>query len=147
MMRVNGPWRGLLCAAALVGMLVGCGGATASPSDVIADYNFGGIVDGQLDEDPEVDVRHTLSDLEYAKPLMAIQAPAEYPQFLDSTNTYIDQSFLGIDPPGNPASRGQPSVPRVDLPTWAVLTAVAAGLLALGGVGSAFYRRSRRRIA
>ena len=146
-MRVNGPWRGLLCAAALAGLLVGCGGATASPSDVIADYNAGGIVDGQLDADPEVDVRHTLSDLEYAKPLMAIQQPADLQQFIASTNAYIDQNFLGIQQPQTPGPTGLADIPRVDVPTWAVVTAVGAGLLALGGIGSAFYRRARRRVA
>lgn len=147
-MQLAQPLRFLLCVCVLaIGIgLSGCGEA-ASPDAVIADFNAGGFVDGQLDADPEIDVRHTLSDLEHAKRLMQIQNPANLPQFLTSVNAYIDQNLLGINPPTTPGPAGPSNIPQVDTPTWAVLTAGAAGLLALGGIGSAIYRRTRRRTA
>ena len=146
MMRTHRPWRGLLCATTLVVILVGCGGATASPSDVIADFNADAFVDGQLDADPEIDVRHTLSDLQNAKRLMAIQQPAQLAQFLATDQVAIDRLLLGTKEAKPAAPTGQPSVPAVDMPMWAMATAWGAGLLALGGVGSGFYRRARRRV-
>lgn len=147
MMRIHRPWRGLLCAAALVVILVGCAGAAASPSDVIADFNNDGLVDGQTDADPEIDVRHTLSDLVHAKGLMAVQQPGSLAQFLATDQAAIDRSLLGIEAAKPAIPTGQPSVPQVDMPAWAVATGWGAGLLALGGVGSAFYRRARRGVA
>ena len=146
MMRIHRPWRGLLCASTLVVILVGCGGATASPSDVIADFKADAFVDGQLDADPEIDVRHTLSDLQNAKRLMAIQQPAQLAQFLATDQVAIDRLLLGTKEAKPAAPTGQPSVPPVDMPLWAMATAWGAGLLALGGVGSGFYRRARRRV-
>lgn len=146
MMRIHRPWRGLLCAATLVVLLVGCTGATASPADVIKDFNADGFVDGQLNADPAIDVRHTYSDLVYAKALMAVQQPAQLAAFLAADQVAIDQSLLGKSATKPAAPTGQPSVPPVDMPMWAMATAWGAGLLALGGVGSGFYRRARRRI-
>ena len=146
MMRIHRPWRGLLCASTLVVILVGCGGATASPSDVIADFKADAFVDGQLDADPEIDVRHTLSDLQNAKRLMAIQQPAQLAQFLATDQVAIDRLLLGTKESKPAAPTGQPRVPQVDVPMWAMATAWGAGLLALGGVGSGFYRRARRRV-
>ena len=146
MMRIHRPWRGLLCAATLVVILVGCGGAIASPSDVIADFNADAFVDGQLDKDPEIDVRHTLSDLQGAKRLMAVQQPAQLAQFLATDQVAINQLLLGIGAAKPATPTGQPSVPAVDMPMWAMATAWGAGLLVLAGVGSGFYRRARRRV-
>ena len=146
MMWTHRPWRGLLCASTLVVILVGCGGATASPSDVIADFNADGFVDGQLDADPEIDVRHTYSDLVYAQALMAVQEPTRLAPFLAADRVAIEQSLLGRSATKPAAPTGQPSVPAVDMPVWAMATAWGAGLLALGGVGSGFYRRARRRV-
>ncbi len=146
MMRIHRPWRGLLCAATLVVILVGSGGAVASPRDVIADFNADAFVDGQLDADPEIDVRHTLSDLQNAKRLMAIRQPAQLAQFLATDQVAIDRLLLGTREAKPAVPTGQPSVPAVDMPMWAMATAWGAGLLALGGVGSGFYRRARRRV-
>ena len=146
MMRIHGPWRGLLCAATLVVLLVGCTAAAASPNDVIADFDWDGAIDGQTNADPAIDVRHTLSDLEYAKRLMAIEQPARLVPFLVTDQAAIDQLLLGTKEPRPAAPTGQPSVPAVEMPMWAMATVWGAGLLALGGVGAGFYRRARRRV-
>jgi hypothetical protein len=118
----------------------------ASPIDVIADFNADGFVDGQLNADPAIDVRHTYSDLVYAKALMAVRQPAQLAAFLAADQVAIDQSLLGKSGTKPAAPTGQPSVPAVAMPMWAMATAWGAGLLGLGGIGSAFYRRARRRI-
>ena len=146
MMRIHRPWRGLLCVSTLVVILVGCGGATASPNDVLADFDWDGIIDGQTDADPAIDVRHTLSDLVYAKRLMAIEQPGRLVPFLATDQVAIDRLLLGTKEAKPAAPTGQPSVPPVDMPLWAMATAWGAGLLVLGGVGSGFYRRARRRV-
>ncbi len=147
MMRVHRPRYGLLCAATLVVVLVGCGGASASPIDVIADFDWDGAIDGQTDADPEIDVRHTYSDLVYAQALMAVEQPARLSFFLAADRVAIDRSLLGKSAAKPPAPAGQPTVPAVDMPAWAMVTVWGAGILALGGVGSGFYRRARRRVA
>ena len=95
MMRIHGPWRGLLCAATLVVLVVGCAAAAASPAEVIKDFDFDGFVDGQLNADPAIDVRHTYSDLVHARALMAVQEPARLAAFLAADQVAIDQSLLG----------------------------------------------------
>ena len=146
MMRIHRPRRGLLCAATLVVLLVGCAAAAASPAQVIADFNADGFVDGQLNADPAIDVRHTYSDLVNARALMAVQQPAQLAAFLAADQVAIDQSLLGKSAPKPAAPTGQPSVPAIDMPMWAMATAWGAGLLALGGVGTGIDRRARRRV-
>jgi hypothetical protein len=146
MIRPRRPWSGLLCVVALIGPLAGCGGAKASPSDVIADFNADGAIDGQTDKDPQIDVTHTVSDLVRAQSLMELQQPAQLAAFMVTDQAAIKQALLGIGA-AKATPTGQPGVPAVDLPTWAVVTAGGAGLLVLGGIGSAVYRRTRRRIA
>ena len=146
MMRIHRPRRGLLCAATLVVLLVGCAAAAASPAQVIADFNADGFVDGRLTANPAIVVRHTYSDLVHARALMAVRQPTQLAQFLATDQVAIDQLLLGKSATKPAAPTGQPRVPAVDMPMWAKATAWGAGLLALGGVGSGFYRRARRRV-
>jgi hypothetical protein len=122
--------------------------AQASTSDVIADFSFEGVIDGQIDADPEIDVVHSISDLQRANSLMAVQQPSNLGNFRAQTKVLIENELFGIDPPRAPATPTAPSaVPQVGIPTWAILAVVGAGLLALGGVGASIYRRARRRVA
>lgn len=148
MIRIPRPWRGLVCTATLVvGLFVGGGVAAATPSDVIADFSFDGTVDGQIDRDPEVDLRHSYNDLVYAQSLMAVQQPARLQAFLASDDLAIKRLLLGQEDPTPGTATGPPSVPVVDMPTWAVATAVGAGVLLLAGIASAVFLRTRRRVA
>ena len=148
MIRIPRPWRGLLCAATLtVGLCGGGGVATASPSNVIADFDADGFVDGQIDADPEVDLRHSYNDLVNAKALMAVQQPARYPEFVASDDLAIKRLLLGQEDPTPGNTSGPPTVPVADMPTWAVATAIGAGVLLLAGVAAAMFLRTRRRIA
>lgn len=138
---------GLACALAAVLLMAGSAGASGSPQDVIRDFDVDGLIDGQWDRDAEIDVRHTVSDLQHAKSLMAAQQPGLLAIFIDRADEAISQALLGTAPSQAAAPADQPRVPQVDVPFWTVLAAFAAGVLAIGGVGSAIYRRSRRRVA
>lgn len=129
--------------------LIGLGAtwAQASTSDVIADFSFEGVIDGQIDADPEIDVVHSISDLQRANSLMAVQQPSNLANFRAQTKVLIEKQLFGIDPPPPPATPTAPStVPKVGIPTWAVFAVVGTAALALGGVGASIYRRARRRI-
>ncbi len=142
---IRRPSRGLVCVVAVALLMVGCAGESGSPQDVIIDFNADGFVDGQVDRDPEIDVRHTLSDLARAKGLMAAQQPGLLANFIAAVDVAIKQNLFDISPTKPSEPTGQPNVQQVDMPTWAVVAAGGAGLLMLGGLGSAVYRRSRRR--
>ena len=147
MIRIRGPWRGFLCAAALVIPLVACGGATASPAAVIADFNNDGTIDGQTDLDPAIDVRHSYTDLVAAPALIAVLQPADLGFFLEADQVAVNSVLLGTRAVPANAPTDQPSVTKAEMPTWAIGTVIAASLLALGGIASAFYRRARSRVA
>jgi hypothetical protein len=149
MIRIPRPWRGLVCAATLaLGLCIGGSGvASASPSDVIADFSIDGAVDGQIDKDPEIDLRHSYNDLVYAKSLMAIQQPARYPEFVASDDLAIKRLLLGQEDPGSATPSGPPTVPVVDMPNWAIAVAIGAAVLLLAGILSALFLRTRRRLA
>ena len=138
---------GLACALVAVLLMAGSAGASGSPQDVIKDFDEDGLIDGQWDRDPEIDVRHTVSDLQNAKGLMAAQQPELLAVFIERADEAISQALLGTAPAKPATPSGQPRVPQVDVPVWVIVAAFAAGALAIGGVGSAIYRRSRRHIA
>ena len=127
--------------------MVGCAGESASQQNVIRDFDRDGFIDGQWDADLEIDVRHTVSDLERAGAVMAVQNPGLLAAFTAETKVAIGQALLGKSPTKPTVQPGQPDVQHVDMPAWTIVTAGGAGLLVLGGVGSAVYRRSRRRVA
>ena len=141
------PFRRLTCGAALVTLLIGSGAASATPIDVQTDYNADGQLDGQVDKDPGIDVVHTLQDVIAAARLIQVQQPTYLADYLAKAEVYNDEHFLGIQPSLPAAESGPPNVPEANVPMWTVLTAGGAGLLVLGGVGSAFYRRTRRPVA
>ena len=141
------PLRGLVCVAAVAFVMVGCAGESSSPQNVIRDFDWDGSVDGQWDAVFGIDVRHTVSDLERAGALMAVQNPGMLAAFTAETKVAIGQALLGKSPAKPAVQPGQPDVQHVDMPAWTIVAAGGAGLLVLGGVGSAVYRRSRRRVA
>ncbi len=147
MSRIGRPFRGLVCVATLVLLLAGCGEETGSPQDVIRDFDADGLVDGQVARDKAIDVTHTYSDLVHAKALMAAQNPGQYASFVAAVDVAIKQNLIGISPTQPPGNASPSKVPDINLPLWASIAAGGAGLLVLGGVGSAIYRRARRRPA
>ena len=105
----------------------------AAPQEVIADWTGDGFIQGH----------YSLGDLRNAPLLMQRIAPARVGPFLFVVNRKIAHDFLGIEPPVE--TNGTAASPPVgDLPAWFVGGAIGAGLLALGGTGSAIYRRARR---
>ena len=107
--------------------------AMASTTQVIADFNDDGFLEGH----------YSWGDLRTAPLLMQRIDHTRLGALLIVVNQKIDHDFLGIEPPVE--SNGTAASPPVgDLPAWFVGGAIGAGLLALGGTGSAIYRRARR---
>jgi hypothetical protein len=107
--------------------------ASASPQEVIADWNVDGFIQGH----------YSIGDLRNAPLLMQRLDPARVGSFLVVVNEKIDQDVLGID--SQAATGGPSSTPPVgDLPAWFVAAAIGAALLAAAGIGAAIYRRTRR---
>lgn len=127
--------RGLLISVTLVLAAVAAplGPAAASPQEVINDWANDGAIDGT----------YSITDLQNAPRLLQRQVPTDVPKLVAAVDVKIDKDFLGITPSGGATTT--PSVPSPDLPLWALVGSVGAGLLALSGVASALILRTRQR--
>lgn len=119
--------------AAIALLAATAGPAAASGQDVIDDWTANGVIVGD----------YTPGELIDAKRLFLVQNPAQAAVFGALIDEQIRSELSGIRPPKDPTTTPAPSVPPDDAPVWLALVAAGAGLVGLGGAGSALYRRSR----
>lgn len=116
--------------AVLLALAVGGGVASASPKDVLIDFEA---------HSQTITQNHSWSDLRGSVELARIMSPADTPyqeQLSEEVQRVISQEYLGLETPP-PAT-----LDAAELPSWVVALGTATLILIAAGIASAIWRRT-----